>query len=287
MANLLLPDILSLVIDICNIAVNSFLIHSLYKLKKLRTISFTFILYLSINDVMVGFIGLVAHTVGILHMINKDDVLKTYARNFHNLLCVAVGVSAYLVLIVAIDRFLRMRYMLKYDSIMTKKKAAILIIVGMIPSAFEVVAKFVTPLIVIQPYYLITLYGVHVFALFVAYVVYALAYFSIRKRVQNINLSPSAKSQDKIVKNRKSPESEFAKASLLILVSMTICYSPTIAIDLYLNFLGIPEENLEYPKAWTGFLALLNSSLNALLFICCNRELRNYAKVFFKCIEEA
>ena len=280
MANLLLPKLLSLIIDICNIAINSFLIHSLDSLNKVRNISYTFILSVSINDVIVGLIGLVAHTVDMVRIISfKDDVLKTYSRYLQNVLCVAVGVSGYLVLIIATDRFLRMKYMLKYDSMMTKKRAVILIVIGVIPSIFEAVAKFVTPLNVIQPYYFIILYFVHIFAMLIAYVLYVLACFSIKKRIGNINLSLDSSLGHGVTKSRKNPDSEFARASLLILVSITICYLPTLLIDLYLYFLGISEQSWEYPRAWTGFLALLNSSLNALIFICCNRELRNCGNV--------
>ena len=288
MANLLLPKFLSLIIDMCNIAINSFFIHSLCSLDKVRNISYTFILSVSINDVIVGLIGLVTHTVDMVRIISfKDDVLETHAMHLHNVLCAAIGVSGYLVLVVAIDRFLRMRYMLKYDSMMTKKRAAMLIVTGLIPTIFEALANFVNPLNVIQPYHHITLYFVHIFAMLIAYVLYALAYFSIKKRIEDINLSLDRSLGHGVTKNRKSPDSEFARATLLILVSITICYLPTLLIDLYLYFLGISEQSWEYTKAWTEFLALLNSSSNAVIFICCNRELRNYAKFFFKCIQEA
>lgn len=284
MENYLVPIALSLIVDISNVVTNAFLIHALIKLKKLKTISYSFILYLCINDEIVGLIGFVCHALDIVYGSNGEGHLKTFRVNLYKILHLVVSISAYLILIIALDRFLRMRYMVRYGALMTQKRATALVVISMIPSLFHFTLAMINPSGAILRYLYIIIYCGHILGLLIGCILYVLAYRSIKKRIEHTDLDTDVgKFEHRVETKRRRPDTEFSRAALLILVSITVCYIPRLATFLYRTATGIDEL---YEEAWARLFILLNSTLNALIFISCNRELRNYAKLFFKCIQE-
>ena len=285
MANYLVPIALCLIVDISNVLTNAFLIHSLIKLKKLKTISYTFILYLCINDEIVGLTGFVCHAADIVHQSKGDSHIRAHLANLYKIMHLFIGISGYLILVIALDRFMRMRYMVRYGALMTKKTANALVVLSMIPSLFNFTLDMVNASDAIFRYLYIILYCGHGLSVFIGCILYVLAYQSIKKRIQHSDLHTDVDSFEHRAKtNHRRADVEFSRAALLILVAITVCYIPRLATFLYRTVTGISYEL--YEDAWARFFMLLNSTLNALILISCNRELRNYAKLFFKCIQE-
>ena len=110
----------SFTIDISNIFMNIFIIYALRKLKKLGNISFWFIYCLSISDLFVGLSGFAydIHYSCCVTRGNCNWILYTSeVRTFF------VGYSGRLTTIIAIDRSIRMKYLHRYNRMLTKTKA--------------------------------------------------------------------------------------------------------------------------------------------------------------------
>ena len=235
--NYLVPIALCLIVDISNIVTNSFLIHALIKLKKLKTISYTFILYLSINDEIVGLTGFVCHAADIVYRSKGESHLRTYLVNFYKIMHLFVGISAYLILAIALDRFLRMRYMVRYGALMTKKTATALVVISMIPSLFDFTLDMVNASDAIFRYLYIILYCGHGLGVFMGCILYVMAYRSIKQRIEHIDLRTDVESFEHRVKtNHRRADVEFSRAALLILVAITVCYIPRVATFLSISY---------------------------------------------------
>ena len=78
-------------------------------------------------------------------------------------------------------------------------------------------------------------------------------------------------------RQRFKPEREFRKATWLILSVLFICYFPTFINNFY-SYAG--GRNMIF-KSICGITVLLNSSLNAVILIASNRELKGHIKVIF------
>ena len=117
---------------------NIFIIYALRKLKKLDNISFWFLYWLSISDLFLGLSGfaLDINFVSCLSRFNCHWLPYIYAvRSYF------IGYSARLTTIIAIDRSIRMKYLNKYNTIMTKTKANIVLLVNVVIGAVRIVGS--------------------------------------------------------------------------------------------------------------------------------------------------
>ena len=77
---------------------------------------------------------------------------------------------------------------------------------------------------------------------------------------------------------RRRPYREFAKAVFLIIIALIICYIPGLALFFNGDAEDLKRGLSSYREYWVDIMVLLNSSLNAVIFITCNTELRMYTK---------
>ena len=78
---------------------------------------------------------------------------------------------------------------------------------------------------------------------------------------------------------KATPEQEFRKAIFLIFLALLICYFP----NFIHNFYSFPTKNVNSILLVTSAIAvLLNSSLNAIILITFNKEVRKKVKAIFR-----
>ena len=111
--------ILAFPIDISNTFMNIFIIYALQKLKRLSKISFWFIYCLSISDLSVGLSGF-AYDIHYACCRTRSSSWTPYTSGVRTFF---LGYSGRLTTIIAIDRSIRMKYLYKYNNIMTRTKA--------------------------------------------------------------------------------------------------------------------------------------------------------------------
>ena len=125
-----LPVLVSLrtinsVLALLNISANSFLIFALKKTRQTESISLQLICLMSVSDLMTG--------VGALSLTNillwGEDESYCYIRNLTQFVHILfAGFSIWTVFLVALDRFLHMKFLLRYPIIMTKRRGYAMIV---------------------------------------------------------------------------------------------------------------------------------------------------------------
>ena len=184
-----------LVIDTTNIILNSLMVCSLKKLKKTSIISYWLIFCMSISDALVGIFGMTSHATFIYlqtHPEENNERVVTFIIWTNYLFIYFFQVSGGITTVIAIDRFIRMRYLNRYNNIMTWRKAYILIA---IPSIFYLGTAYI---IVFQSHQgredfgkviELILYILYLAGYFFIALMYVLMYVSVRRKVETSQIS--------------------------------------------------------------------------------------------------
>ena len=80
---------------------------------------------------------------------------------------------------------------------------------------------------------------------------------------------------------RRRPEQEYARCVKFILLAVILCYAPSTSLYLYL-MITKDTDIPQYVGVYTHGAALLNSSLNAVIFLMFNREFKSFTKTFLR-----
>ena len=267
----------NIVVAVMNIVANAFLIHALRRLKKLQNISHKFIAILSISDICIG-TSLLLTEPAFWFLSNETHIL-VLTKCSGVLLYTFSQFSGLMILAIAVDRYIHMKYLVKYNLLMTNRRAVILVV-------FNIIATLLSSTIAVSGKMLnfglasslvpsLGLLGI----LFIQSVLYYRAYKSIRQRTGQLNLNSG---MQPAIETVKKPNQEFCKSVLIILSSLWICYSPAA--------LFTAMYNQEPDASWImiGFfcallLVYINSSLNALILISFNRQLKAFVLQQIRC----
>ena len=185
-----LPVIISLLlVNVTNTVLNGAIAYSIKKLRKERIISYWLIYCLCISDTLIGITGCMSQLFLILYRNELNNVtlylifqITSFAFTF------TTRVSAYMTVVIGIDRFIRMQYMLQYNTAMTKNKARIAVALCCLFSAFSVICLSSTRFHQLMPDNVVRvcLYIrsiIHFLCLIVFPVSYILAYRIVKRRV--------------------------------------------------------------------------------------------------------
>ena len=306
----LVLTILRFAISAWNVTFNAFLIHALRKRDKLKIVSYWLISCLSITDVFVGILGLVEE--GLIARLGSHCAANDVCFLTRALVLFSVNFSLIFLLIIATDRFIHLKYSLRYKAKMTKKRAVALVCFNVIFTLHMVITavllpkyqpKFIELHALAYRIYRVILSSAYVLILVAVYVLYTATYLALRKISPNTANLPttgnygaelttyaeSRPSASTIYNGRRrSPDQEFVFGVGLILFSSFVCLIPNVLVAAY-NTYGVliqngkytPSESAETVRKWTFLAVQLNSSLNAIIILICSRELRKYTKQCF------
>ena len=172
-----------MLLDVSAILLNVLIAYMLKKHKKTSIITFWFIYCLSICDVMVGVTGLVYHSLWLTSNLVPEQSFWNLAASFVFIFQHYFSqTSGQLIVIVAVDRYIHMKYLNKYSRIMTQSRARLIILFS-----------FIFGTLVITPLYALSgdlrasyNFGINVaratFTLLI-YVIYLKTYCSIRRQL--------------------------------------------------------------------------------------------------------
>ena len=308
---------------------NSYLIHALRKLKKLRKLSYRFVLYLSISDVCFGISGMLMDSISLYgskcKCIKVPDPLVWLIAG-HNF---CSNFSLGCVLIIAIDRFLHMKFLTRYETMMTKRRARMLLMINTVFTTQTITVMSILPYyekrFIIKHYETYRIYRIVLSFFYIAlissiFVVYIWTYLTIRKRVANLTsiqgrgmvpeTAQSRKETEEIVperprpgkvrnnhqgkipasstsRTRRSPDQEFARGMVYIVLSLVICSLPNLCIPVSQWLISVYGSNKLFAKTmeltekmqrWTYLMLILNGALNAIFLIAFCRELRKFTR---------
>ena len=189
----------SLLLNIITLVFNALVAYALKKHKKTCIITFCFIFYLSISDVMVGATGLVFHSLWLGTSLASGNLVRNAVTNFFlDLLNYFFQTSGQLVFIIAIDRYIHMKYRDKYNTIMTQSRARLIMLFNVIFGILAIIPKYVGTKTFTSSY----IFGITVFQAtcgILIFFIYMKAYFAIRRQLgalqfgkpSNIGLHPN------------------------------------------------------------------------------------------------
>ena len=120
-----------LLLGIINLIVNSFLIHALRRLDKLRTISYKLILCLTISDLFTG-IELIVEEIVTITFIRDES--STWRLTFQGVSFFFAQFSCLTTLAIAVDRYVHMKYLHKYSGVITNTKAILVCVANLLLS---------------------------------------------------------------------------------------------------------------------------------------------------------
>ena len=175
-----------ILLDISAIVLNGLIAYVLKRHKKTRIITFWFIYCLSISDVMVGVTHLVHHMLLIklfshprgTFLNSLDNVVWRFSEYF-------LSTSGRLIFIIAVDRCIHTKYLIKYSTIMTQFRAHFLLflngVIGLI--------RLIPPLLLPEGHLVRLYFGiniVHTVGTIVIYIIYIKTYFCLKRQVATL-----------------------------------------------------------------------------------------------------
>ena len=170
-------------LDVLAILLNGLVAYVLKKHKKTSIITFWFIYFLSITDVMVGVSCLMYHSLLLrLSLDSKTFLLEILIKVAFRCLEFFFAMSGHLIFIIAVDRSIHMKYLNKYSRIMTRSRARFI----MLFNAIFVLLFMIPPLVASKKFNVffdLCLNVFHAIGALLIYVVYIKTYLSIRRKL--------------------------------------------------------------------------------------------------------
>eukprot|EP00794_Sanderia_malayensis_P006789 gene6789-7555_t len=278
----------NIIVALISIFVNSFLIHALRRLKKLRNISHKLFLTLCISDICSS-VSLLMTEPGFLILSDDKDIAIVNACSGISLYMFC-QFSALTIMSVAVDRYIHMKHLNKYSSIMTERRAVI-IVFG------NVMASILSTIIAIGNFFGLASALVPSLGLFAVQAIvtclYLKAYRSIKRRTLSIAMRNRATGISLQVNNivgiggrvwSNSPNQDYSKSVLFVLASLWVFYTPSV-IFMATNRADIGGDGLTIAFYSSLFLLYVNASLNGIIFIIFNRQLRKYTRNKLFCLQ--
>lgn len=171
--------VLRIIIDISNLILNGLTAHVLRKLNKTKITSQWFIYCLSISDVLVGLFGILNHVdLFITSVFTSNDPFDSiFCKISVQPLILCEEFSIKMILVISLDRCLKMKYLLRYDTILTKRRARFLV-------AFGFVLAFMSTLTMLSSQYIeiprIAMTIVNSICILLSLMLYIYSYFAMK-----------------------------------------------------------------------------------------------------------
>lgn len=262
-------------IGVSNIVLNGFLVYASMHLKLVTSVSYKFMMFLSMSDVCIGVLQLGIQMVPFANR-SMRDVLNLVMQFFNYLFC---AFSAFMIMLISLDRFFHMAYLTKYNTVMNKTRSNQLILFNVLltfaNATFMTIASITGSYFIYHPIFT-TLY---LFVISLTSILYIASYKAIRNRTAVLNLNQTA---HEAAKGRRSRDVEraFAKATMFVLISLVICYVPNHSLLLARSIMHHNDQLAEgmflYVLLWAIIGSYANGTLNALALIIFSKRLRRF-----------
>ncbi len=268
----------AIVVSIATIMANMFLITAILRLKKLRSIPFRFVFCLSVSDTSIGLMQLSSAILSI--SIREKRVFRLFKLGEQLTAMAFETFTICMIVTITMDRYLHMKHLLRYNLVMTTRRANIIVLINICASI--TVALIFLFLSIYTPY-VKTACLVYTIAGYIALVavimLYFRSYFAIRTRIANFT-------NENVIQRSRRQNEEFTRMMLFILTSLIVCYVPGSIYVVYTTVAGqqalVGRVQFGTTLNWLYTLMCLNSAVNAVNFVAFSQELRSYTKRFFR-----
>ena len=264
------------IIAITNVFLNLSLSLLLKNTNQLGRLSSKLIICLSISDCCIGLIAQPILTY--MCFTDGNNTSLCQAEKTWRFLSVTLGeFSGLMILVISIDRYVHMRYLHKYQAIMTKRRAVTLIVAVMFASLLAGISSTVlaeynwffawfAALMCIDSLVIITIFAL-----------YTKTFLSVKQHVGSLTMTAS-NSNKQNQPQTSNYSHRLGKAVILILMSTVVSYIPYFAVKivyfyyLHVNKVESPPQLMQ-ASYWVYLLVYANSSLNAVIFGALNKKI--------------
>ncbi len=266
-----------LVFGVLCVLLNSVLIHVLKKLKKLETTSFKFILMLSISDTGLGVLSICFCSICLFF---KGKVNSAFFISMYILFYWFGMFSFGMISVISVDRYIHMRYLTHYNTMMTNRRGMIIVGATAFISACFAVLLVCGRLFGFAFDVQIVINLIVACWIIIVFLLYIKAYKAIRCRTQQMQLDDSL---PQTASERRNASREFSRAVLVILCTLVTCYTPYLIFSLKRYRMSKDDNELNVFLEYVAFCFVsANSSLNAIIMLTFNKDLRNFLLRIFK-----
>ena len=255
----------ALLIPIC-IAGNVLVLAAVWRNPSLRTPSIILLCSLAVSGLFVGFLALpvnIAIALTPLSRVSSDSLLSK-ARFF--LIIQLCGVSLETMTAISVDRYLALRYHMRYPNMMTSRRATCL-------AATFWCKNFIFSLLSIWKEKTIHLVAVVFIALclFISSITYNAIYRIVRHHQHQIHAQQQAVQSMNAEQNLKIQAKKCAANTFIYYICMVLCYLPA-AVGALIWVTCKEHWNIRWRFADT--ILFINSAINPFLYFWRNREVR-------------
>ena len=177
-----------MLLDVSAVILNGLLAYVLKRYNKTNVITFWFIYCLSLSDIMVGAVELVQDSLMLqfflspkrTHLASIADLLGNFSNFFFAL-------SGRMILVIAVDRCIHMKYLIRYSTIMTKFRAGVIVLINVTFGIVLVVPPLIVPNNSLLWFHTsFTIFNTA--CTFMIYFIYIKTYFTIKRQVATLQL---------------------------------------------------------------------------------------------------
>ena len=257
----------------CTLVANIIVIAGLCRTRQLGTTVNNLFLCLSITDACIAVV--VQTLVGVLFTFFREKPMCGLEVATQFLTFLFGHASGFTIVAVGIDRYVHMKYLQKYNAIMTRTRAKIMIGVSFTSAIGMGLAYTLSTVYNKYQWVNMIILLADLSAVIIIYVAYIEAYSRVKKHVK------STRGLRKGAKNAPSYAMSMITTILLILGAVFVCYVPYViagTIGFYqVQIKGrILSRNTAFLIYLTYLLVYLNSCLNAVIFIYKNDPVRKF-----------
>ena len=257
----------------CTLVANIVVIAGLYRTRQLGSTVNNLFLCLSVSDLCIAVI--VQSLVGILFTSYRQEPSCALETTTQCLTFLFGHASGFTIVAVGIDRYIHMKYLQKYTTIMTKTRAKIMIGFSFTAAIGMGAAYTLSTIYDIFQWVNMVILLADFSAVVIIYVAYIEAYSKVKKHIKN------TQGLRKGEKNAPSYAISMITTILLILGAVFICYVPYVIAGM-IGFYQVQIQKRLLPSG-TAFLiyltyqlVYLNSCLNAVIFTYKNEPVRRF-----------
>ena len=258
----------ALLIPIC-IAGNVLVLAAVWRNPSLHAPSTIFLCSLAVSDLFVGFLVLPVNIASALITLSRSssNSCLSQAKNFLNIqLC---GVSLETMTAISVDRYLALRYHMRYPNLMTSKRA-------MYVAATFWCKNFILSLLSIWKKNTILLVAVVFIALclFISSITYSAIYRIVRRHQHQMHAQQQAVQSMNAEQNCKIQAKKRALNTFIYYICMLLCYFPSAVFTAIMVPYYEQHWNIIIISWYCYTIMFMNSAINPFLYIWRNREIR-------------
>ena len=253
----------NIVVAMLNIIGNTLLIWGLFKTGQYRSMSFHFIIIMSTSDLISGIYCLTILSLATWEAYNKICWMRIASQV---ILSTSNYISINMIALIAVDRYLHVRYLERYPLVVTRRRGYFVLIVCFVNVAI-LSTIFLLPML---HFVHDTLQLICLFSVFPLWIAISLLYHSAIRRVQTV--------ANRLVQDTASQTRALSRAANNIMVCIVVLTLPLVAVQV-INLINkrrpFLHHSLSKRYVWIAYITFLsNAFCSSVIFISQNRPIR-------------